>query len=338
MARTIAIVERLDGHTETMGGFAALALALGYEVHLLYNRQDEFHMVDYFRQRIPAVACRVHDWSIITESSVSFDIILLNTSDIWLDYATLLTKWNIEQRLIVVHHRPDYVALMPDVHAHVSLTPAAGQGRWIFPLYSNLAYSSRTGVLLPTRAAAPFRSCDGGELPTLVNIGTLRTKDKSAIADYLALGGRVVHYGRTAYHHFSRYEGRFIQNVGLSSVALIESICRREAPVFLWCPVPPDSDYTVFRFTGALALGVELGCVMLMPEKLRILYEFPKQAVITYETSILEQPCLRELCAPPGEHLKRREALSAWAAERWNLNLEVFDSTIQQLDTRTSIP
>jgi hypothetical protein len=47
MTHTLAIVERLPGHTEVMGGFAALAIELGYDVHLLFNRNDPFQRVGY---------------------------------------------------------------------------------------------------------------------------------------------------------------------------------------------------------------------------------------------------------------------------------------------------
>ncbi len=53
MTQRLAIVERLPGHTEVMGGFAALAIELGYDVHLLFNSKDPFHVVDYLQTRLP---------------------------------------------------------------------------------------------------------------------------------------------------------------------------------------------------------------------------------------------------------------------------------------------
>jgi len=86
MTKTLAIVERLPGHTEVMGGFAALALELGYDVHLLFNSSDQFHMVDYLGTRLGICADHVHEWSYINEPAAHFEAILLNTSCVWLDY------------------------------------------------------------------------------------------------------------------------------------------------------------------------------------------------------------------------------------------------------------
>jgi hypothetical protein len=84
----------------------------------------------------------------------------------------------------------------------------------------------------------------------------------------------------------------------------------------------------MYRFTGALIIGVDMNCIMVMPERLRRLYEFPDDAVITYETSITEAECLEKLRASPAQQLERRKRLWAWAVARWSENITVFQTLL----------
>jgi hypothetical protein len=84
----------------------------------------------------------------------------------------------------------------------------------------------------------------------------------------------------------------------------------------------------VFRFTGALIIGAEMNCIMVMPERLRSLYGFPPDAVITYDTSITEAQSLEKLRASPAQQHQRRKQLRLWTVERWKKNLAVFQNLL----------
>ena len=321
---TVAIVERLPGHTEVMGGFASLALELGYDTHLFFENGDPFHTVDYLRTRMPIQADHIHDWTDISDLSSDFDVILLNTSCVWLDWGTVLQHWNANKRLIVVHHHPEDIELNP-YGASVYLTPAAGQERWIFPLYSRPP--GQVGSE-PESASLPLR--DATELPTLITVGTLEGKDTASVFGYMKAGGRLVHYDRHRCH-FLANQTLYAQHVGLNGLQLMTSLSQQNKPIFLWFPIAPESDYMVCRFTGALIIGVDLNCVMVMPERLRKLYGFPEDAVITYDTSVTEPECLENLRASPVKQQERRRQLWIWAAEQWNKNLAVFTKAVAAL-------
>lgn len=322
MTHTLAIVERLPGHTEDMGAFAALALDLGYDPHLLYESGDQFHMVDYFRTHLPIGDDKISDWSHITDPDAHFDVILLNTSFTWLDYGLVLQEWNIHKRLIVVHHHPEDVELNP-YGASVYLTPVAGEEKWIFPLYSRPPGPGGLGL---EDASLPRR--DAAELPTLITLGQFEGKDIAGAHAYLKAGGKLVHYDRYRCRFLSADDGLYTQHIGLSGVQLMTSLAQRDKPVFLWLPIVSPSDYMVCRFTAALIVGVEMNCIMVMPERLRKFYGFPEDAVITYHTSVTEMECLEKLRASPANQAKRRRQLGIWAVERWNKNLAVFQGLL----------
>jgi len=67
--------------------------------------------------------------------------------------------------------------------------------------------------------------------------------------------------------HFFPGEGNYSQQVGLGGGEFMKSLAAREPPVFLWFPIVPESHYMVYRFTGALIMGVDLSCVMVIPEQ-----------------------------------------------------------------------
>jgi len=322
MTRKLAVVERLPGHTEVMGGFASLALELGYDTHLFFDSDDRFHMIEYFQTRLPIGADNIHDWSHITDAGAHFDVILLNTSYVWLDYGPLLQQWNANQRLAVVHHHPEDIELNPYGES-VYLTPAAGKERWIFPLYSK---PPGPVGLRPEDASAPLRGAT--ELPTLICIGTLEGKDIDSIAGYMKAGGKLVHYDRYRCGTFSASAGLYRQHVGLNGKQFMASLAQQKPPILLWLPIVPQSDYMVCRFTGALTLGVEMNCIMVMPERLRKLYGFPEDAVITYDTFVTEAECLEKLREAPVKQHERRGQLGRWAVERWNKNLAVFQALL----------
>lgn len=322
MTPTLAIVERLPGHTEVMGGFAALALELGYEPHLLFNHTDQFHMADYLRTRIPISADHVHDWSYINDHSADYDMILLNTSCVWLDYGRQLQHWNAHNRLIVVHHDLDDIALNPH-GASLYLTSAAGEDKWIFPLYSDPAAVE----FAPENSSLPTRHAT--DLPTLTSIGSFDRKDKASAVAYMKAGGKLVHYDRHPCHHFAGHEA-YTQRKGLDGPQLMSSLAQQTQPIFLWFPIVPESEYFIFRFTGALIIGAEMNCIMVMPERLRTLYAFPDDAVITYDTSLTETPCLEKLRASPAQQLERRRQLRLWSIERWKKNLAIFQPLLER--------
>jgi hypothetical protein len=317
---TLAVVERLPGHTEVMGGFASLALELGYDTHLLFDGGDRFHMVEYLRTRIPIGADHIHDWSQITNPDWHFDVILLNTSYVWLDYGPLVQQWNANRCLIVVHHHPEDIELNPH-GASVYLTPAAGIEKWIFPLYSKPSGPVGLG---PENDSLCLR--DATELPTLISIGTFEGKDIAGAVGYMKAGGKLVHYDRHRCSYFPANDGLYTQHPGLDGLQLMTSLAQQKKPIFLWLPIVPTSEYLVCRFTGALIIGVEMNCVMVMPERLRKLYGFPEDAVITYDTSVTDAGCLEKLRASPVKQHERRRQLWIWAAERWNKNLAIFQS------------
>jgi len=320
MTPAIAIVERLPGHTEVMGGFASLALELGYDVHLFFEGSDPFHMVDYLRTRIPIKAENLHSWSKIHELSSAFEVILLNTSYVWLDWAPMLQQWTAHNRLIVVHHHSEDIELNP-YGASLYLTPAGGPEKWIFPLYSK-----PEGI---DTESAPLPLGDMTGLPTLVVVGSLEGKDLASVSAYMKAGGKLVHYDRHRCGYFSPDDGVYTQHVGLNGVDFMTSLSQEKKPLFLWFPVVPESDYLVCRFTGALIIGVDLNCVMVMPEPLRTLYGFPEDAVITYEHSVTEAECLEKLRAPAAEQQQRRWQVLTWAVDRWKRNLEVFAGAME---------
>ena len=319
MTQKLAIVERLPGHTEVMGGFASLALDLGYDVHLFFEGSDLFHMADYLRTRIPIKAENLHGWSEISELSSAFEVILLNTSYVWLDWAPMLQHWTAHNHLIVVHHHPEDIELNP-FGASLYLTPVGGQEKWIFPLYSKPEGLKAESALLSLS--------DKTGLPTLVVIGSLEGKDLASVSAYMKAGGKLLHYDRHRCGYFSTDVDVYTQHVGLNGVDFMASLSQLQKPMFLWFPVVPESDYLVCRFTGALIIGVDLNCVMVMPERLRILYGFPHDAVITYESSVTEAECLEKLRAPAAEQQQRRRQLQTWAVDRWKKNLEVFAHAI----------
>jgi hypothetical protein len=320
MPRKLAIVERLPGHTEVMGGFAALALALGYEPHLLFNHSDQFHLVEYLRTRIPVAADHIHDWSYINDHSGDFEVILLNTSYVWLDYGRQLQHWDTHNRLIVVHHDPEDVVL--NRHgATVYLTPAAGEEKWIFPLYSN-----PSAVELDADNNS-LSARDATDLPTLISIGSFDRKDKASAIAYMQAGGKLVHYDRHPCGHFAGHDA-YSQHRGLNGLQFMTSLAQQDQPIFLWFPIVAESEYLVFRFTGALIIGAEMNCIMVMPERLRNLYGFPPDAVITYDTSITEAQCLEKLRAVPVQQQQRRKQLWLWTVERWKRNLAIFQTLL----------
>lgn len=328
MKPKLAIVERLPGHTEVMGGFAALAHELGWDVHLLFNRSDSFHFVDYLAGRLGLGGNHVHDWSYINEHDAEFDAILLNTSCVWLEYGIRLQQWAASRRLVVVHHLPEDIELNPH-GASLYLTPAVDPEKWIFPIYgkpgrpeeccenSHHSTNSRQAFCQNRPEVGP----NDAELPALVTIGALDLKDIAAVSAYIKAGGAVVHYDRHKCRLFSE-EGNYSQHVGLRGVEFMRSLAALRPPVFLWFPIVPESHYMVYRFTGALIIGVDMNFVMVVPEQFRKLYGFPEDAVIAYESSVMERvEALRE---PSAKQLERRKRLAEWAAERWKKNLEIF--------------
>lgn len=322
MTRRLAIVERLPGHTEVMGGFAALALELGYETHLLFNRKDPFHVVDYLQTRLPVASENIHEWSYINDPGSNFDVILLNTSYVWLDYGRPLQQWNANKRLIVVHHHPEDIELNPH-GARVYLTPAAGQEKWIFPLYSKPSLAE-PGLEDASSLSVGYAA----ELPTLVTIGALDLKNIADVGAYMKAGGKVVHYDRHKCHHFEGHDGSYTQHVGLGGAEFMMSLAERKQPMFLWFPILPESNYMENRFCGALIVGVEMNCIMAMPERLRKLYGFPEDAVIAYDSSVTEAECMQRLRASPMKQGERRRQLRIWAVERWRKNVDVFRSLL----------
>lgn len=315
MQPKLAIVERLPGHTEVMGGFAALALELGWDVHLMFNPTDAFHVVDYLAAQLGIGAGNIHEWSYINGHAPEFDVILLNTAVVWLDYGYQLQQWELKNRLVVVHHLPDDYELNARGH-RLYLTPAVDREKWIFPLYGKPAEPAE---LAPDDSSVGH---DSG-LPTLLTIGALDLKDIAGVSAYMKGGGKVVHYDRHTCRFFPG-EANYSQHVGLAGVEFMRSLSARRRPVFLWFPIPPESHYMLFRFTGALIMGVDMGCIMVMPEPFRKLYGFPDDAVISYQSSVMEDECLGKLRECHAKQLERQKRLAAWARERWDKNLEIF--------------
>ena len=321
MAKRLAIVERLPGHSEVMGGFAAMALELGYDTHLLFNSRDRYHLMEYFQSRIPLPPEKIHDWNYVTDASANFDVIVLTTANVWLDYGYWLKQWSANQRLIVVHHNPEDLEMNP-YGASLYLTPWAGLEKWIFPLYSK----PRDRVEFDPEAASlsdVAGDVAGTELPTLITVGTFEGNDIAGAFAYMRAGGKLVHHDRHPCHHFPG-EGQYTQHVGLDGTQFMTSLAQQKRPFFLWLPIVPESDYMVCRFTAALIPGIDMNCIMVMPEKLRARYGFPKHGVITYETSVTEAECLKGLCGSRSTQQERRKQSLAWASEQWNKNMAVF--------------
>lgn len=317
----MAIIERLPGHTEVMGSFASLALELGFEPHLLFNPKDPYHVVDYLKARLPIPSDHVHDWSYIAEVDSSFEYIVLNTSVVWLEQGFRLQQWNAAKRLVVVHHLPDDVELNP-YGASLYLTPAVDRKKWIFPLYRGF---SEVGKSENTNGKSDRPS--ETKLPTLVTIGSLDLKDVSDVSNYLKCGGEVLHYDRHPCRFFPGVAG-YRQHIGLSGSAFMASLSQQERPMFLWFPIAAESHYLVFRFCGALIIGVDMNCVMVMPDRLRQLYGFPQEAVIAYQSSVTEAACLEKLRESSQRQGARRERLREWALDRWRENLTVFRTAL----------
>jgi hypothetical protein len=321
MTQTLAIVERLPGHTEVMGGFAALAIELGYEVHLLFNHTDPFQMVEYFGARLGIDADHIHEWSHINDPNFHCDAILLNTSYVWLDYGFQLRQWDSTKQLIVVHHLPEDIELNPHGES-LYLTPAVDERKWIFPLYGKPAAANELAQdeSAAGNGAENPSDCD---LPSLVTIGALDLKDLAGISAYMKAGGKIAHYDRHKCHHFPNESG-YTQHVALTGMEFMGSLRKRTQPIFLWFPILPESVYMVYRFTGAVIMGVDLSCIMVMPERFRKLYGFPEDAVIAYQSSVLEPECVEKLRESKEKQIERRKQLRTWATERWEKNLEIF--------------
>jgi hypothetical protein len=223
-----------------------------------------------------------------------------------------------------VHHLPEDIELNPH-GASLYLTPAVDPGRWIFPLYGKpgLADSENPHFWQhQPEVGHPYEPNDDS-LPALVTIGALDLKDIGGVSGYMKAGGKVVHYDRHRCHAFPG-EGNYSQHVGLGGGEFMKCLAAQEQPIFLWFPIVPESHYMVYRFSGALIMGVDLSCVMVMPEQFRRLYGFPEDAVIAYQSSVMEAESLRKLREPAEKQQDRRERLAAWAEERWDRNLEIF--------------
>jgi hypothetical protein len=149
------------------------------------------------------------------------------------------------------------------------------------------------------------------------------------VARYLRAGGRIVHYDRHRCRFFPEESG-YTQHVGLGGVEFMQSLEQLKQPLFLWFPILPESHYMMFRFTGALIIGVDMKCVMVMPERFRRLYGFPEDAVVAYESSVMEEECVRKLRESAEKQLERRRRLAAWAGERWEKNLEIFRGVLRE--------
>ena len=212
-----------------------------------------------------------------------------------LDYGPQLQHWNAHTRLIVVHHHPEDIELNP-YGASVYLTPAGGEEKWIFPLYSRPP--APVGLELEDSSLSPH---DATELPTLICIGTFGGKDIASAIGYMNAGGKLVHYDRHRCHYFPANGGLYTQHIGLDGMQFVTSLAHHKKPIFLWLPIVSPSDYMVCRFTAALITGVEMNCIMVMPERLRNLYGFPEDAVITYDTSVTEAECLENALCLSGE-------------------------------------
>jgi len=326
MPPRLAIVERLPGHTEIMGTFASAALEFGYEPHLLFNQKDEFHMIDYLQKRLSIPAEQVHDWSYVNDPNANFDTIVLNTSVVWLDYGWQLRQWNSTKRLLVLHHHPDDIEMNP-FGAPLYLTPTGGDDKWIFPVFSETSDANNdSGV---PHVSPQLRDVGPPPLPTLTIVGSMQSKDLSAVADYLKIGGKIIHYDRHRCDVFNDYASLYTHIRGLGGTQLVAALCQQTQPLLLWMAVIPASNYTTNRFTGALNFGVDLNCVMIMPERLRALYEFPGSSVITYQAAITEPDCLAKLQAPSAELSEQRKQIQEWAKQRWQKNLAILEPLLR---------
>jgi hypothetical protein len=144
----------------------------------------------------------------------------------------------------------------------------------------------------------------------------------------MKVGGRLVHYDRHRCGYFSAHEGLYTQHLGLDGLQFMTSLAQQNKPIFLWLPIVSPSDYVVCRFTAALITGVDLNCIMVMPERMRELYGFPERAVITYDISLTEAECLKKLRESPVKQHERRRQLGIWTVERWDKNLAVFEALL----------
>ncbi len=326
MTRSLAVVERLPGHTDDIGAFVCLALELGYDTHLFYERADRFHFIEYYQQRFGIHADHIHGWEQIIDCCSEFNVILLNTSFVWLDYMPWLKQLNDDKRLIVLHHHAEDIELNPHGES-LYLTPAGGKDRWIFPLYSKPAGQAQ---FVLQGAFAPAHEVPQSP-PQITCLGSFEGKDVPGAIEYLKAGGKLVHYDRHPCRYFTAYEGRYTQHVGLNGMQMMASLNQLKRPIFLWLPIVSPSDYLVCRFTGGLLMGVELNCVMVMPDRLREMYGFPKDAVITYDTHVTETGCLESLRESPFTQDERRRRLCEWTDQRWETNLKVFRGILERL-------
>ena len=304
-----------------MGGFASLALELGFEPHLLFNPKDPYHVVDYLKERLSIPSEQVHDWSYVTEVDSSFEYVVLNTSVVWLEQGFRLQQWNATKRLVVVHHLPDDVELNA-YGKSLYLTPAVDRQKWIFPLYRGSPESRKK-----EGTEGESRHADEAGLPTLVTIGSLDLKNISDVSIYLKAGGTVLHYDRHPCRFFPGQPG-YRQHIGLNGSDFMASLAEQDQPMFLWFPIAPESHYLLFRFCGALIIGVDMNCVMVMPEGLRQLYGFPPEGVITYQSSVTEAACVEKLQESSPNQQARLQRMREWAAERWQQNLTVFRTAL----------
>jgi hypothetical protein len=109
----------------------------------------------------------------------------------------------------------------------------------------------------------------------------------------------------------------------MPGIDLMTALKRTE---FMWFPIKQDTNYATTKFTGSLALGVDLNAVLVMPEILRSVMKIPKEAAISYNisvTEVLDQ--LKEAVRNPAPY---KTALLSWTHDVWNSNMTVLQNLL----------
>jgi hypothetical protein len=346
MTKRLAIVQRQTLHTEVMGAISSLAHELGYEVSFFYNICDKYEMVSYFSQiRQPFLKGKeVLHWEHLFTRPVDFyDKIVLATSDEWnvmtmLPVSPYINEWNSKGKLIVIHHDELYLTWYSQYKKYLAFSNFYGPSHYIFPLYSGVKESP----------VITERHSFTGSLPTLSCIGSISSKNLEDVGRWIDSGGSVNHYVRDPLTHMVQKYGEkgFRTISGLNSSELMERLQKDigNGRGFCWFPVLPESNYARSKFTGSLALAVDVSAILVMPETVQKMIGFwiseaeteaktdrtsgeatcSNPSCIVYKTSVLEVvEKIIDACQNPEPYVK---GLFEWKKMMWESNLKVFKS------------
>jgi hypothetical protein len=325
MTKRLAIVQRQTLHTEVMGAISSLAHELGYEVSFFYNICDKYEMVSYFSQIRQHYVKEVAHWEHLFTRPVDFyDKIVLATSDEWnilsmLPISQYINEWNSKGKLIVIHHDELYLTWYKQYKKYIAFSNFYGKDHYIFPLYSGSPKGGESPIITDRHSFT-------GSLPTLSCIGSISSKNLEDVGRLIDSGGSINHYVRDPLTQMVQKYGEkgFRTISGLNSSELMERLQKDigNGRGFCWFPVLPETNYARSKFTGSLALAVDVSAILVMPETVKNMIGFSDESCISYKESVLEVvEKIIDACQNPEPYVK---GLFEWKKMMWESNLKVF--------------